>query len=96
VIDDPRALTETILQALKLTGIRALISRGWSKLGEDHESNDEVFFLDDCPHEWLFSRVAAVVHHGGAGTTACGLANGTPTLIVPFFGEYEKSLFLPI
>jgi UDP:flavonoid glycosyltransferase YjiC (YdhE family) len=92
VIDDPRTLTETILQALKLTGIRALISRGWSKLGEDHESNDEVFFLDDCPHEWLFSRVAAVVHHGGAGTTACGLANGTPTLIVPFFGEYEKSL----
>jgi UDP:flavonoid glycosyltransferase YjiC (YdhE family) len=88
VIDDPRALTETILQALKLTGIRALISRGWSKLGEDHKSNDEVFFLD----EWLFSRVAAVVHHGGAGTTACGLANGTPTLIVPFFGEYEKSL----
>lgn len=37
--------------------------------------------------EWLFKRVAAVIHHGGAGTTACGLINGRPTTIVPFFGE---------
>jgi UDP:flavonoid glycosyltransferase YjiC (YdhE family) len=88
VIENPKALTDTILQALQLTGTRALVSRGWSKLGEGYDSNENVFFLDDCPHEWLFNRVAAVVHHGGAGTTACGLANGTPTLIVPFFGEY--------
>jgi UDP:flavonoid glycosyltransferase YjiC (YdhE family) len=88
VIEYPKALTETILQTLKLTGTRALVSRGWSKLGQGYDSSEDVFFLDDCPHEWLFSRVAAVVHHGGAGTTACGLANGTPTLIVPFFGEY--------
>ena len=87
VIDDPKALTEKILQAVELTGTRALISRGWSKLGEGLESNETIFFLDDCPHEWLFSRVNAVVHHGGAGTTACGLLNGTPTLIVPFFGD---------
>jgi hypothetical protein len=87
VIDDPKNLTETILQAVALTGTRALVSRGWSKLGEGLESNETIFFLDDCPHEWLFSRVSAVVHHGGAGTTACGLLNGTPTLIVPFFGD---------
>ena len=37
--------------------------------------------------EWLFKRVSAVVHHGGAGTTACGLFNSRPTVIVPFFGE---------
>jgi len=37
--------------------------------------------------DWLFQHVAAVVHHGGAGTTACGLQNGRPTVIVPFFGE---------
>jgi UDP:flavonoid glycosyltransferase YjiC (YdhE family) len=87
VIEDPKTLTDTILQALQLTGTRALISRGWSKLGQVCNSNENVFFLYDCPHEWLFNRVAAVVHHGGAGTTACGLANGAPTLIVPFFGE---------
>jgi len=87
VIDDPKTLTDKIMHAVRMTGVRVLISRGWSKLGEGYESDDNVYFLDDCPHEWLFSRVGAVVHHGGAGTTACGLANGTPTLIVPFFGE---------
>ncbi|KAF5712393.1 sterol glucosyltransferase [Fusarium mundagurra] len=53
----------------------------------DDPSTDSVFYLGDCPHEWLFKRVAAVVHHGGAGTTACGLVNGRPTTIVPFFGD---------
>jgi len=87
VVDDPKALIDTILQAVELTGTRALVSRGWSKLGQGLESNENTFFLDDCPHEWLFSRVSAVVHHGGAGTTACGLLNGTPTFVVPFFGD---------
>jgi sterol 3beta-glucosyltransferase len=50
-----------------------------------------VFMIDNIPHDWLFSdeRVAAVVHHGGAGTTAIGLAKGRPTVIVPFFGDQE-------
>lgn len=91
VIDDPDKLTATILQAVRQTGARAIVSRGWSNLGgslEEREDNDgQILFLGDCPHEWLFQHVAAVVHHGGAGTTACGLANGRPTAIVPFFGE---------
>jgi UDP:flavonoid glycosyltransferase YjiC (YdhE family) len=41
----------------------------------------------DVHPEWLFKRVSVVVHHGGAGTTACGLVNARPTIIVPFFGE---------
>ncbi|KAI5236721.1 UDP-Glycosyltransferase/glycogen phosphorylase [Aureobasidium subglaciale] len=87
VIEDPKALTELILEAVRMTGVRALVSRGWSKLGEGHVSNDSVFYLDDCPHEWLFDHVAAVVHHGGAGTTACGLSKGVPSFLVPFFGD---------
>jgi len=45
--------------------------------------------LGNIPHDWLFDneRVAAVVHHGGAGTTAIGLAKGRPTVVVPFFGD---------
>ncbi|KAI2881618.1 CAZyme family GT1 [Aspergillus niger] len=85
VIDDPQKLTEIILEAIARTGVRAIISRGWSKLGGVPSSN--TYYIDDCPHEWLFRHVAAVVHHGGAGTTACGLANGRPTTIVPFFGD---------
>lgn len=87
VIEDPEKTTATILEAVRTTGVRAIISRGWSKLGEEISSNPNVLYLGDCPHEWLFKHVAAVVHHGGAGTTACGLLNGKPTTIVPFFGE---------
>jgi UDP:flavonoid glycosyltransferase YjiC (YdhE family) len=87
VIDDPNEMTAMILEAIRMTGVRAVVSRGWSKLGSGQQSRDEVFYLGDCPHEWLFQRVAAVIHHGGAGTTACGLLNGRPTAIVPFFGE---------
>ncbi|KAI1411633.1 glycosyltransferase family 1 protein [Hypoxylon sp. FL1857] len=88
VVDNPARLTGTLLRAVKNTGVRAIISRGWSKLGEGEGNVDKtVLFIGDCPHEWLFQHVASVVHHGGAGTTACGLLNGKPTAIVPFFGD---------
>ncbi|KAF7538095.1 hypothetical protein G7054_g3267 [Neopestalotiopsis clavispora] len=87
VIDKPDEMTRLLLEAVKAAGVRALISRGWSKLGRGNESNDQVMYLDDCPHEWLFQNVSAVIHHGGAGTTACGLRYGRPTLVVPFFGD---------
>ncbi|QMW46761.1 hypothetical protein G4B11_010216 [Aspergillus flavus] len=86
VMDDPAAMTAMIQGACQELGIRAIVSKGWSKLGQG--CNDpNILFIDDCPHEWLFKHVAAVVHHGGAGTTACGLLNGCPTAIVPFFGD---------
>jgi sterol 3beta-glucosyltransferase len=43
--------------------------------------------IDQVPHDWLFPRVKAVVHHGGAGTTAAGLRAGKPTVICPYFGD---------
>ncbi|KAI6831945.1 glycosyltransferase family 1 protein [Hortaea werneckii] len=87
VLDDPAVMTEKILAAVEKAGVRAIVSRGWSNLGEGKDSSENVFWLGDCPHEWLFQHVSAVVHHGGAGTTACGLLNGCPTCIVPFFGD---------
>lgn len=39
------------------------------------------------PHDWLFNHVRAVVHHGGAGTTAAGILAGRPTLVIPFGGD---------
>lgn len=41
----------------------------------------------NCPHDWLFKHVSCVVHHGGAGTTAVGLAAGKPSVVAPFFGN---------
>lgn len=88
VIEDPAKVTAMILEAVRSLGIRAIISRGWSNLGEGLPSQSkEVLFIGDCPHEWLFRHVTAVVHHGGAGTAACGLRNACPTVIVPFFGD---------
>ncbi|KAJ9231410.1 CAZyme family GT1 [Paecilomyces variotii] len=88
VVADPGKLTKVILDAVRQTGQRALISKGWSNLGsEETELPDNVFFLDKCPHDWLFQHVSCVVHHGGAGTTAAGLLLGRPTVIIPFFGD---------
>ncbi|KPA38834.1 udp- transferase [Fusarium langsethiae] len=91
VIDDADKLTAILVDAVKATGVRAIISKGWSKLGANQPADRDIFYLGDCPHEWLFQQVTAVIHHGGAGTTACGLLNGKPTAIVPFFGESVPS-----
>jgi UDP:flavonoid glycosyltransferase YjiC (YdhE family) len=85
VLDDPQGAIRTILDAVRIAGVRAIISKGWSHLAGP--ASEDVYWIGDCPHEWLFAQVAAVVHHGGAGTTACGLKNGVPTMVVPFFGE---------
>lgn len=88
VLEDPARTTSLILEAVNLCGVRAIVSRGWSNLGEGlPDEAGDVLFIGDCDHEWLFQRVTAVVHHGGAGTTACGLKNACPTLVVPFFGD---------
>lgn len=88
IVDDPQAMTEMVFEATEKAGVRALISKGWSQLGTDGRNiPSNIFLLDDVPHDWLFERVSAVVHHGGAGTTAAGLAAGRPTVIVPFFGD---------
>lgn len=81
-------MTSLVLEAMASCGVRAIISRGWSNLGEGlPDELENVLFIGDCDHEWLFQHVTAVVHHGGAGTAACGLKNACPTLVVPFFGD---------
>jgi len=71
------------LRALELTGQRGVLSTGWGGVAR-METSTNVFYVDDVPHSWLFPRMAAVVHHGGAGTTATGLRAGVPSLITPF------------
>ncbi|KAH6977073.1 hypothetical protein BKA56DRAFT_587608 [Ilyonectria sp. MPI-CAGE-AT-0026] len=90
VVDDPNAMTEMIFEAVKLSGVRALVSKGWGGLGADELGiPDGVFMLGNVPHDWLFEHVSCVVHHGGAGTTAAGIKAGKPTLVVPFFGDQQ-------
>lgn len=88
VVDDPNAMTKLIFEAVKKSGVRALVSKGWGGLGADELGLPEgVFMLGNVPHDWLFKHVSCVVHHGGAGTTAAGIALGRPTVVVPFFGD---------
>ncbi|MBX3065377.1 MAG: glycosyltransferase family 1 protein [Anaerolineae bacterium] len=83
---DPRAKAKQVIEALRLSDQRGILASGWGGMKAD-DLPDNVFLLDEAPHEWLFPRMAAVVHHGGAGTTAAGLRAGKPALITPFIGD---------
>ncbi|KAH0684796.1 hypothetical protein KY290_023498 [Solanum tuberosum] len=86
-LEDAIKTTDIILEALRNTGQRGILDRGWGDLGTFQEIPEDVFLVAEYPHDWLFPQCAAVVHHGGAGTTAAGLRAGCPTTIVPFFGD---------
>ncbi|USQ77385.1 glycosyltransferase [Ornithinimicrobium cryptoxanthini] len=76
------ALAHTVSAVLEL-GHRAVVMRG-SGLEDGTPGDDRVLFVDDVPHELLFPRTVAVVHHGGAGTTAQALRAGRPQVVLPF------------
>lgn len=75
-------LTAAVLEALARTGQRGLLVRGWGGI-EDRSLPADVLAVDEVPFEWLFPRMAALVHHGGVGTTATGLRSGVPGVVVP-------------
>ncbi len=76
--------TQLVLQALKKSGQRGILATGWNGLSKVADLPEDVFVLESAPHSWLFPRMAAVVHHGGAGTTAAGLRAGVPNIVIPF------------
>jgi UDP:flavonoid glycosyltransferase YjiC (YdhE family) len=82
----PEETAELVTKALMKTNQRALLFTGWGGLNKD-DLPGSAFMIDSTPHDWLFPRVAAVVHHGGAGTTAAGLRAGIPSIVIPFFGD---------
>ena len=75
--------TELVLGAIRDANVRAVLLAGWGGL-TSLEGERDVYCAPSLPHDWLFPRVRAVVHHGGAGTTGAALASGTPSLVIPF------------
>ncbi|MEW6241767.1 MAG: glycosyltransferase [Chloroflexota bacterium] len=79
-------IAESILDAIRIAGQRAVVLTGWDGW-KGNVSSDDFLFLDSAPHDWLLPRCRAVVHHGGAGTTGAGLRAGIPNIVVPFAGD---------
>jgi len=82
----PEETANLVLQTLRETNQRAIVFSGWGGLSKANLP-DSVLMVNSVPHSWLFPRVQAVIHHGGAGTTAAGLNAGVPSIIVPFHGD---------
>ncbi len=84
---DARQVTTVALEALDKAGVRGILLGGWAGLGDGEKLPKTVLKLDEAPHDWLLPQAAAIVHHGGAGTTAAALRAGIPSVVVPFFGD---------
>ncbi|MFD8393247.1 glycosyltransferase [Streptomyces sp. NPDC059680] len=79
-VPDAARLSAQVVAALRRAGLRGVIQRGWGGLAA---AGDDMLTIDEVPHALLFPRMAAVVHHAGAGTTAAGLRAGVPAVPVP-------------
>ncbi len=78
--------TRLVVEALRMSGMRGVLQRGWGGLGSE-QLPESILRVDSIPHSWLFPRMAAVVHHGGAGTTAAALRSGVPSIPTPYAAD---------
>ncbi|MEH6373378.1 glycosyltransferase [Streptomyces sp. KLMMK] len=76
-------LSRIITRTVRRLRIRAVVQGGWAGLAGDGEG-DDILTIEECPHAWLFPRMAAAVHHAGPGTVHATLQAALPTLPVPF------------
>jgi UDP:flavonoid glycosyltransferase YjiC (YdhE family) len=81
-VSDPAQITALVVEAVRRSGRRAVLHAGWAGLGGALPA--EVFPITYAPYAWLFPRMAALVHHGGSGTTGFGFLSGVPSVVVPF------------
>jgi vancomycin aglycone glucosyltransferase len=82
----PEGVSRTLVDAVRAVGRRTILSRGWADLGLIDEAPDCIA-VGDVSHQALFPRVAAAVHHGGAGTVASAARAGVPQVVVPMFSD---------
>ncbi|MGN9787767.1 glycosyltransferase [Nonomuraea sp. ZG12] len=83
---DPARVGRVVAEAVRLAGVRAVLTSGWGGM-RTGDLPDTVFSLEQAPHDWLFPRMAAIVHHGGSGTTGAALAAGKPQVVCPFVAD---------
>jgi len=84
---DAKRLADVAVTALRAVGARGILQAGWSGLAATADGRDDILSIGEAPHDWLLPRVAAVVHHGGAGTTAAAIHHGVPAVPVPVLAD---------
>lgn len=107
VARSPEFMVVMLCEAVKLAGCRAVICKGWAKLNQEmleKTSKDQaliqyckenVMFVGNTPHEWLFPMCSAIVHHGGAGTTSTAARSLVPQIIIPvWLDQWDFAQFL--
>lgn len=82
--DQASHTTKIVMDALNYSRQRGILATGWSGMAKPEHIPEDIFILESAPHSWLFPQMAAVVHHGGAGTTAAGFRAGVPSVIIPY------------
>jgi vancomycin aglycone glucosyltransferase len=84
----PRAesMGQLLAEAARTAGRRLVVASGWGRLKAAARQGD-CLFVEDVPHALLFPRVAAVVHHGGAGTVATAARAGVPQIVLPYMSD---------
>ncbi|ODV65171.1 UDP-Glycosyltransferase/glycogen phosphorylase, partial [Hyphopichia burtonii NRRL Y-1933] len=94
VVSNATSLTKAVIEAVLDADVRCILNKGWSdRLSNDEKDKvevelpPEIYDSGAVPHDWLFKRIDACVHHGGSGTTGASLRSGLPTVIKPFFGD---------
>jgi UDP:flavonoid glycosyltransferase YjiC (YdhE family) len=83
---DANRLADLAVTALRSVGARGILQAGWSGFAAD-DGRDDILSIGEAPHDWLLPRVAAVVHHGGAGTSAAAVHHGVPAVPVPVLAD---------
>lgn len=96
VVEDAKSLTKAIVEAVLNADVRCILNKGWSDRNSspakdnaepEVELPEEIYNSGSIPHDWLFPKIDAAVHHGGSGTTGATMRAGIPTIIKPFFGD---------
>jgi vancomycin aglycone glucosyltransferase len=82
----PEDIARVAIEAIRAQGRRVLLARGWADLAPV-DDRDDCFTVGEVNQQALFGRVAAVVHHGGAGTTTTATRAGAPQVVVPQWGD---------
>ncbi|TFI44652.1 glycosyltransferase [Rhodococcus sp. 1R11] len=97
-VRDPAKIVDAAVTATRRLGRRLLLCAGWNDLPTDSVVGDDIRVVGAVDHDAVFGRCAAIVHHGGAGTTAAAVRSGTPSVICwygsdqPFWGREVQRL----